>query len=49
MTNNQLAISVSNKYPDILKDYKTFFSGNIYPDRGKYPSFKWYLTNKEDI
>ncbi|KAJ2996084.1 hypothetical protein HDV02_000184 [Globomyces sp. JEL0801] len=48
-TNNQLAISVSNKYPEILKSFVTFFSGNIYPDRGKYPYFKWYITKKEDI
>lgn len=47
--NYQLAISTSNKYPEILEAFKTFFSGNIDPDRGKYPSFKWYLTKKEDI
>jgi hypothetical protein len=47
--NFQLAISVSNKYPEILESFKTYFKGSIYPDRGKYPSFKWYLTKKEDI
>ncbi len=47
--NYQLAISASNKYPEILDSFKTYFSGNIYPDRGKHPSFKWYLTKKEDI
>lgn len=47
--NYQLAISVSNKYPEIQESFKTYFNGNIYPDRGKNPCFKWYLTKKEDI
>lgn len=47
--NYQLAISTSNKYPEILEPFKTYFNGNIYPDRGKYPYFKWYVTKKEDI
>lgn len=48
-TNGQLAISVSNKYPEILRSFVTFFAGKIYPDRGKYPSFKWNISQKEDI
>jgi len=48
-SNYQLSISVSNKYPDILYPYKEFFGGYIYPDRGKYPSFKWYITDKDSI
>ena len=48
-TNHQLAISVSQKTPELLNSFKLLFGGNIYPDRGLYPSYKWYISNQESI
>lgn len=48
-TNLQLAISVSQKSPELLTHYQKFFGGNIYPDRGKYPTFKWYISSQSEV
>lgn len=48
-TNTQLSISLSQKTSELLKPLIELYGGNIYIDRGKYESFKWYITKKEDI
>ena len=48
-TNNQLSISVSQKTTQILEPLVELYGGHIYIDRGKYTSFKWYITEKLTI
>ena len=45
----QLSISAGQKTSEILKPLVELFGGYIYIDRGGNGSFKWYVTNKEDI
>lgn len=47
--NYQQSISASNKYPEILYPFKESLGGNVYPDRGKYPSYKWSISSKDSI
>lgn len=48
-TNTQLSISASQKTAEILQPLIKLYGGNIYIDRGKSQSFKWYISKKEDI
>lgn len=48
-TNNQLSISVSQKTSELLQPLIDIYGGNIYIDRGKNQSFKWYVTKRETI
>ena len=48
-TNHQLSISISQKTTQILEPLVEIFGGYIYIDRGKYESFKWYITGKLSI
>ena len=48
-TNHQLSISISQKTTQILEPLVEIFGGYIYIDRGKYESFKWYITDKLSI
>ena len=48
-TNSQLSISVSQKTFQILEPLVELYGGNIYIDRGKYESFKWYVTERKSI
>ena len=48
-TNNQLSISTSQKTTQILEPLVELYGGHIYIDRGKYTSFKWYVTDKLTI
>jgi hypothetical protein len=45
----QLSISISSKSKDFLTPLLKVMGGAIYPDRGLYPSFKWYITDKNSI
>ena len=47
--NSQLSISVSQKTFQILEPLVELYGGNIYIDRGKYESFKWYVTERKSI
>jgi hypothetical protein len=48
-SNSQLSISISQKTSELLLPIKETFGGNVYIDRSINQSFKWYLTNREDI
>ena len=48
-TNTQLSLSISQKTTELLQPLVDLWGGNIYIDRGKSLSFKWYITKKEDI
>lgn len=48
-TNTQLSISASQKTAELLQPLVKLYGGNVYIDRGKSQSFKWYITKKEDI
>lgn len=48
-TNNQLAISASQKNPELLYDIVKLFNGNVYLDDAKYKSYKWYVSSRKDI
>ena len=48
-TNAELAISISQKNKYILDLLIPLYKGNVYIDNSKYISWKWYITNKEDI
>lgn len=48
-TTNQLAISASQKSPELLYDIMKLFNGNVYLDDAKYKSYKWYVSNRKDI
>jgi len=48
-TNTQLSISASQKTSEILQPLLELYKGNIYIDRGRAQSFKWYITKREDI
>lgn len=48
-TNTQLSLSASQKTAEILQPLINLYGGNIYIDRGKSQSFKWYISKKEDI
>lgn len=47
-TNNQLAISISQKTEELLLPLKELYGGNIYIDQSSN-TFKWYVTKKETI
>lgn len=47
--NNQLSISISQRNKEILNPLINLYNGNIYIDRSKNRSYKWYLTKKKDI
>ena len=44
-----LSISLSQKTSELLEPLCDIYNGNIYIDRGSTQSFKWYISNKEDI
>ncbi len=48
-TNSQLSISASQKTTQILEPLIELYGGYIYIDKGKYESFKWYITERETI
>lgn len=48
-SNTQLSISASQKTSEILQPLVELYGGNIYIDRGKSNSFKWYITKREEI
>ncbi len=48
-TNNQLSISASQKTTQILEPLIELYGGSIYIDRGKYESFKWYISKRDSI
>lgn len=48
-TNTQLSISATQKTTQILEPLVELYGGSIYIDRGKYESFKWYVTKRETI
>lgn len=48
-SNWQLSISAGQKTSEILTPLTEVFGGYVYIDRGGNGSFKWYITNKEDI
>jgi hypothetical protein len=48
-TNNQLAISISQKDKYLLDDIVLLYGGYIYIDRSEHLSYKWYITRKETI
>lgn len=48
-TNNQLTISASQKTTQLLEPLVELYGGSICIDRGKYDSFKWYITKRESI
>ncbi len=45
----QLSISCGQKTSEILTPLIELYGGYVYIDRGGNGSFKWYVTNKEDI
>ena len=45
----QISISISQKTTDILTILQSVYGGHIYPDFGRYTSYKWYVTDKETI
>jgi len=45
----QLSISISQKTQELLQPIAELYGGNVYIDRGKYQSFKWYITKREEI
>lgn len=48
-TNTQLSISATQKTTQILEPLLELYGGSLYIDRGKYESFKWYITDRESI
>jgi LAGLIDADG endonuclease len=46
---HQLSISASQKTTEMLQPLIELYGGNIYIDKGKSLSFKWYISKKEDI
>lgn len=48
-TNLQLSISLSQKTSEILIPLIELYGGQVYIDRGKYKSFKWYISKKEEV
>jgi len=48
-TNWQLSISVTQKTSELLQPLVDIYGGNLYIDRGRSQSFKWYITKKEEI
>jgi hypothetical protein len=48
-TNAQLSISATQKTTQILEPLVELYGGSINIDRGKYESFKWYITERETI
>ena len=48
-TNTQLSISVSQKTFQLLEPLTELYGGYIYIDKGKYESFKWYVTERKSI
>ena len=48
-TNNQLSISIGQKDPELLHLIASLFNGYVYPDNGKYKSYKWYITDRDNI
>ena len=45
----QISISISQKTTDILIMLLSVYGGHIYPDFGRYTSYKWYITDKETM
>jgi len=48
-SNFQLSISISQKTPYLLTILANIYGGNVYIDKSRYESFKWYISKKEDI
>jgi hypothetical protein len=48
-TNSQLSISATKKTTQIFEPLIEIYGGSIYIDKGKFESFKWYVTKKETI
>ena len=47
-SNGQLSISCSQKTAELLNPLSELYSGFVYVNRAG-PSFKWYISNREDI
>lgn len=47
--NTQLSISVSQKTSELLQPLLEIYGGYIYIDNGNSKSFKWYVTERENI
>jgi hypothetical protein len=48
-SNSQLSIVATQKTAELLQPLVELYGGNIYIDKGKSQSFKWYITKREDI
>jgi hypothetical protein len=48
-TNTQLSICISQKTNELLQPLVELYGGNVYIDKGKSKSFKWYVTKRENI
>jgi hypothetical protein len=48
-SNTQLSIAATQKTAELLQPLIELYGGNIYIDKGKSQSFKWYITKREDI
>jgi hypothetical protein len=48
-SNKQLSISIGQKTTELLQPLKDLYGGYVYIDRSVHQSFKWYITNREDI
>ena len=47
-TNGQLAINIAQKTAELLQPLVEVYGGSVYINRSG-PSFKWYITKREDI
>ena len=48
-SNSQLSIYASQKTSELLTPLVDLYGGYLYIDRGSHQSYKWYITNREDI
>jgi hypothetical protein len=48
-SNTQLSITIAQATAELLQPLVELYGGNIYIDKGKSQSFKWYITKREDI
>jgi Cytochrome C and Quinol oxidase polypeptide I/LAGLIDADG endonuclease len=47
--NSQLYITITQKTFELLIPLMELYGGSVYIDNGKWESFKWYVSKKEDI
>ncbi len=45
----QLSLTATQKTSELLTPLIDLYGGNVYIDNGRYQSYKWYITKKEDV